>query len=760
MKRNWLCISLFILPLAYTAMLLGSALWNPELAILFRDAGSLTLPAKRLIAESILRFGELPGWNPFVLGGTPFLADPSFAVHYPMNLIFLLFPEKFFPFAHTWYLACHIPLAFAGHFLFFRRFSGHVFFAALAALALAGGGYAVSSFYMSGALSSLLAAGWLFYFWSLYLEQRKSKYLFLASFFLALPVYGGDPQASYLLGLFFLPALAFSGCTAKRALPALAKVFSLAFLVAAPQILPTADLLLQSPRVMGAAWLANAEVWSLHPLRLLEWVVPLPFGNSIYAESAITGYVNGPDPMPFIFSVYGGFFFLPAFAAICSRKLFRRKEFLIWLVPTVFFVLVSLGSYGTIPLNRLAGNILPLWSGFRYPERLLVFAQLSLLLATGFGLKNISVSRFLPRFAWATHFSLVALVACVAWRIPGSAVKQALFPTGFLFLLFVLGVYAFRKSRERALLAVLVLFSAIDLAGSLHRVVFTVPAKLASEEWPPLLHLVKQEWGLINAESFPRFFSENEAKVNWSLVDRVANGKLDLVGKVTLHQWLMLIANTGSYFHVGTPLGFTTLMNNRQQIFWDAVAERDPVRAISLKGTNFIGSVAENGDFSVRKNPFARPLFSVPLGIDGASNPEEALAKVADPNWDWKSRAVVQGTESTNQSALLQFRLTERTFNRITLTVRSSGPTRDTWVLWNESFDHFWSVRNEGHELPLLHANYWASAFQLPAMKSGEESVLDFEYENPAAKVGQALFLVWILLGGLFLYREKRKGAI
>lgn len=759
MKKSWPGIFLFLLPFAYTALLLRSALWNPGIAILFRDVGSLTLPAKRLVAESILRFGELPGWNPFVLGGVPFLADPSFAVYYPMNLIFLLFPERFFSFAHTWYLAAHIPLAFAGYFLFFRRFSGHTFFAALAALTLAGGSYAVSSFYMSGALSSLLAAGWLFYFWSLYLGQRKNRYLFLASFFLTLPVYGGDPQASYLLGIFFLPALAFSGCAPRSALSALARIFPLAFLAAAPQVLPTADLLLQSPRTMGAVWLANTEVWSLHPLRLLEWVIPLPFGNSIYAESAITGYVNGPDPMPFIFSVYGGFFFLPAFAAICSRKLFRRKEFLIWLGLAVFFVLVALGSYGRIPVNRLVGSILPLWSGFRYPERLLVFAQISLLLATGFGLKNISVSRFLPRFAWAIHFGLVALLACAAFRFPGAAVRQVFFPAGFLFLFFALAVYAFRKSRERALLVMLVLFTAIDLAGNLNRIVFTVPAKLASEDWPPFLRLVKQEWGLISLESFPRFFSENEARVNWSSVERISGGRLDLVGKVTLHQWLMLVANTGSYFHLGTPLGFSTLMNRRQQIFWDAVAERDPARAISLKGTNFIGSVRENGDFSVLRNKFALPLFSAPSGVDGAKGETDALAKVASPGWDWKTRIVVQGVESAEQSAEFQFRVTKRTFNRITLAVHSSGPTRDTWVLWNESFDHFWSLTNAGREIPLFRANYWASAFRLPAMKSGEERVLEFEYENPAAKLGQALFLVWVLLAGLFLYREKRKGA-
>ncbi len=71
---------------------------------------------KQFIAESY-RSGQFPLWNPYLFGGTPFLAAGQYAALYPFSLLFVILPvaAAYGPFA-----ALHLFLGGAFSYLFFR----------------------------------------------------------------------------------------------------------------------------------------------------------------------------------------------------------------------------------------------------------------------------------------------------------------------------------------------------------------------------------------------------------------------------------------------------------------------------------------------------------------------------------------------------------------------------------------------------------------------------------------------------------------
>jgi O-antigen/teichoic acid export membrane protein len=72
---------------------------------------------KRFIVQT-LRQGELPLWNPYILGGAPFLAAGQHSALYPLNVLFYVLPLAS---AYGWFAAAHLFLAGALTYLFARN---------------------------------------------------------------------------------------------------------------------------------------------------------------------------------------------------------------------------------------------------------------------------------------------------------------------------------------------------------------------------------------------------------------------------------------------------------------------------------------------------------------------------------------------------------------------------------------------------------------------------------------------------------------
>lgn len=369
------------------ALLVGlSFLWAPlaalgEEAFWAHDLRHHHLPWR---AWSAARWadGALPLWAPEVGNGFPLMADGQTGVFYPpTQLLFLLLPD---PLALNLSLLGHIVLAGLGA----RALARAVGRSELASV-LAGVAYAFSGFMATHALylGFQNVAAWVPWVAWAVLRRRHG----LLGLFAAMMLVAGHPQAA-ALGLLLAGALALlearrEGRQAARRLGAFTAAMVLAGMVAAPQLLASAELVGFTLRDGGLpADLASQG--SLPPQELLNGVLPKFFGFERPADIPETYYHRG--------SGYWG-------------QGENHWEMAFYLgVPVVLLALLGLregrrwGLIAALALLLMLGSRTPLWpllrhlpglEGFRFPVRFSLILTLAVALLAAFGLDGILAMR-------------------------------------------------------------------------------------------------------------------------------------------------------------------------------------------------------------------------------------------------------------------------------------------------------------------------------------------------------------------------------
>lgn len=375
-----------------------------------RDMGSLHFPLRSYIAER-LRQGELPLWFPFEGLGVPLVGSTVSALFHPTTLLYLVMPV-----ADALRVDCLLSVAIGllGTWALARRLGAPGWAAATAAAAFA----------LSGSFVSLLnnktflnAAGmYPVFLWGVHLAvtDARGSGIAVASGALALVVLGGDIQGAYLFGLVgvaFAAGIAASRSTAalRRVAGPLAAIGLLGATLAAVQLLPAWQTLGEIDRGAGLD-AAEALTWSLHPLRIPDLLV-----------GDVVGWVpNAPNLNPIRLHLLGSrglwsttlFVGTPAvlgaaWAVALPGASDRRTDLTLAAIAAVL-VWLALGQYGG--LYPLFHRLLPLWSTFRFPEKLALHATLPLALLAARGLARASGA---PR-EWRTRATLVAVVAVFA----------------------------------------------------------------------------------------------------------------------------------------------------------------------------------------------------------------------------------------------------------------------------------------------------------------------------------------------------------
>lgn len=336
----------------------------------FRDAIRLSLP-DRLFMWGELRDGRLPLWFPFEGLGVPFVGQLSTGILHPINLVYVVLP-----FQKAYQLNFVLSSGMAGISTYaLARLRGISVAGALTsglAFALCGPLVTQSNLtYLVSNASIPLAL-------SLFEASARTPKLWrglVASFGLASLVFSGDPQGALAVLAFMVSdAFAFRGRDRAVRLRLIVAIALGAALVAAVQLLPAIAAFLESPRMLIVS--SSHEMWSLRPARLLELFVAGiadPNANDRYSALAL----GGDYPwMPSIFIGSG----VLAFAVAGVRR--DRRAATLGIVGIVFLWL-SLGpSFG---LERMFSRFIPLWSGFRYPEKLLAFFAFAACVLSGSG---------------------------------------------------------------------------------------------------------------------------------------------------------------------------------------------------------------------------------------------------------------------------------------------------------------------------------------------------------------------------------------
>jgi hypothetical protein len=431
----------------------------------------------RFALGKALRAGHWPLWIRELYGGFPLLARSEAGVCYPFNIVlFGLLPP---------YVALNLTIlltlvtAAVGMYGYARQLEATTLAALLAGVAFSFSGYLVSHLKH---LSMANGACWLPVGLAL-LERAvvRDNYrplLWFAVVF-ALQHLSGNAQTAYYCGVLYLlyfplrlanrlrvtraPASTRGGSRilleVLRSKLAWSFVAALALgsLLAAVQLLPTYELVSYSQRSGGVSF-EYASGYAYDPTSLWTFIFPYrngDIGNLSYTGSGIFwedyGYVG---VLTLLLALYG---------AVRSWKTWHVRFFA---AAAVVSYLLVLGP--ATPVYRIAFNAMPGMSYFRFPTRLLLVTDLSIVALAALGLTRLGAHVAGPlgsRRAWMVEatFALITIadllhfqlrqnpiVDAASWRQP-PATASILTQDSSLFRMFCIGGnHAHRRTFEEA----------------------------------------------------------------------------------------------------------------------------------------------------------------------------------------------------------------------------------------------------------------------------------------------------------------------
>lgn len=405
-----LCVAVYAVPLFSRRNFTG------------RDLIAYNLPMEKSIHDAYAR-GRLPVWSAFVSGGRPLLPNPNAGALYPVRAALAVFPfpvaARLYPVLH-WIAAGLGMLALAG--VLGRSRAG----AWIGAVTYVFSGVGVAEVFFPHIQPGMALLPWILWGVARPAAAAWHRALSLSCFF-ALDFLAGDVFTG---GLAVASAALWIGIesraeTRKAELGALAAAVGLGALAAAPQIVATALWIPLTNRAVLGMKLSEAIYFSIHPLRLLELLVPYPFGNawemtmrSLWGWPLFHGRALG------IFNtLYAG-----ALAVVAVPVTWRARDpgarfgRLLVAAALAVSVLPSL-----LPIVWASGVSSPL--PLRNPEKLAVAVVLGLSILAGLALDRIRAARSAPRWALAAGAVLAGL-ALVAAAAPGEAARLAVAAIG------------------------------------------------------------------------------------------------------------------------------------------------------------------------------------------------------------------------------------------------------------------------------------------------------------------------------------------
>jgi hypothetical protein len=329
------------------------------------------------------RIGErdLPLWDAWTAGGTPFFADPQVGLFYPPNWpLFLGDPAE----GMGLFLLMHFALAGAGAFLFLRRIGVPRAAALVGGVAFMWNGFFVTRTGHPTVVASCSWLPWALLAFDRFWESPTGRRSALLALPIALSLLAGFPQAFFLIA-YLVGALAIARRLRARrgAAQPPARALLLAALLAAGlcavQLIPSAELRAHSSRERWdyATLLSSAQ----HPATLVRALLPEHYGSPV------------PESLPY------GRFSRGLIAAIAAPRCRAPQDEALRLNHLSrgngYFIqsYVSTQNYaGVLPLVLAIVGAVAWRNGWRWP--LVAIAAVALLVALGSPL--LHVYRLLP----------------------------------------------------------------------------------------------------------------------------------------------------------------------------------------------------------------------------------------------------------------------------------------------------------------------------------------------------------------------------
>jgi hypothetical protein len=773
-RRTALCVTILLSLL----LLFYYRLWWPGLILIRRDAIGLFAPVKQYMADRLLQ-GELPQWFPYEGLGRSFIATPVTGLFHFFSLLYLLLP------AHEAYrlsvlLSC--AAGAVGAYALARALNCSRAGSIVAGLVFSCSGYAASLTENVVYLYSLCALPW----FCAALDRTLTKHftwMVAAAGIWASVFLNGDIQTGYYygfvaLGWWAMRADGFRG----RAAGLVAGLALIAALLAGIQLAPSAVAFLASDRADPVAFHELALAWSTHPLRLLTLVAsPLDL-EKVEVEVAEVFFGNS-NPKGFLaVSLYIG---MPVLGLVLIGG-WHRKDLRGIVVLGCLALWLAVGRYGG--LYEVWYHAVPLWSAFRYPEKLMGMALLSVALLAGAGLDECRHGR--KSFVmWAILavlclgfwgiFQAEAAGAWMAGHFGSSAAlaRQVADSLGAAFLMSAIAtlgagavVVSMQRSREseRVFLGLLMLVVALDLSRVNQSAYYTGPADIA-RGIPPFVRSLMNDAGE-QGTGHVRVFSRRQS------VFFYPEQPLSFTGILAVIMRQALYADLSAEFHIEsiTPYlpGYDTHLGELADLIRE---DRFGARGLARFNVGYVvgdDRLFASPPFSERilaglpsyklalvKNPVVpHPRAYLSRRPQRAAVPEDLRSLMSRRGFLSGEIDVIEAPHDTlpGPAGGGRVRLERHEPEDVRIGVETSAPAV---LILLDAFEAGWRASLEdGTELPIWRANALARAVAVPA---GIHQVT-FTYRTPMLTVGAWCSFAGVLLcAGVVWYarRVKARGA-
>lgn len=390
-------------------------------------------PRSFFAAES-MRQGVLPLWNPYVGCGVPFQANLQSAIFYPLNALYYFLP---FQLGYKYFIIVHYLLGALCMFQLMRRWGSSQTASLYAGLVFAFGGYLAS---INDNVAFVTAGIWLPLVLACYHQALRTGsyvYALLTGLVIAAQIYAGDASFCMLASLmcmviytFFWPVINREpqSCSRLQQCKLLGLGWVAGIGLAAVQLLPFSEFVSYSHRLGGLGFEQRTQ-HSLHPLELLQLLIPYAFGSTV-PQTRWFGQM-------WLDTLYLGVFpciFALVFIAYTRDRL---KYFLLSLAGLGLFL--ALGKYN--PLFRFAHWIIPGVNMIQFPVKFLCITSFALAVMAGKGLECCSMAahhqgrtRAIARVVFCVLLCLAGLLTAGAFfKQQVNACLSRLYPGGDYF---------------------------------------------------------------------------------------------------------------------------------------------------------------------------------------------------------------------------------------------------------------------------------------------------------------------------------------
>lgn len=377
-----------------------------------RDLLPYHLPIEKEMHEAYSR-GVLPLWTQHISGGRPLIPNPNLGALYPVRP---LLAAMSFPAAFRIFPILHWILAGIGTMRLLRAVGARGSGAFLGAATYVFSGVGVSEVFFTNILPGMALLPWVV--WAVARPAASpSRRIVPLAIVLGIDCLAGDV---FTIGM----ALAAAAVWILLEVPRpdrireglrLAAGLALGLLLAAPQIVASALWAPLTHRAVGGLTLNVATAFSVSPGRLLELVVPYPFGPTWTLAS--TDLWGKGAFRNFFATLFCGSFVLFAIARIRSDRIRGAR----------FAVGLAVAAAAACVLPSLLPAAWGMWRSpipLRYPEKFAVALVFALAVAAGLGAD--SFRRRAPRFRVGLAGAIVLAAVAVGARVfPAGAARVA-----------------------------------------------------------------------------------------------------------------------------------------------------------------------------------------------------------------------------------------------------------------------------------------------------------------------------------------------